>query len=150
VTDLAGHLFRFNATTGVSTFGNILDNPVGVAFDATGDLFVAQRISDNVLEFPAGGGAALIVIPNGAFAGSPADLAIGPNGLLYVATDSAIYRFDVSGGNGVPVDSFGTGGRYVAFTPAVPEPGTWVLVGAGIILILLLRPNRGLKPHGHG
>jgi hypothetical protein len=143
VTDSAGHLFRFNATTGISTFGAGLDNPVGVAFDAAGDLFVAQRISDNVLKFPAGGGAFSIVIPNGAFAGSPSDLAFGPNGLLYVETDTAIYRFDVSGNNGMLVDSFGTGGRYEAFTPEpVPEPGTWALVGAGIATMLLAR-SRG-------
>jgi hypothetical protein len=145
VTDSAGHLFRFNATTGVSSFGTSLDNPVGVAFDAAGDLFVAQRISDNVLKFPAGGGAPSIFIPSGAFAGSPSDLAIGPNGLLYVETDSAIYRFNASGGSGVLVDSFETGGRYEAFTPEpVPEPGTWTLVGAGIVVMLLV----GSRGHG--
>jgi sugar lactone lactonase YvrE len=142
VTDIAGHLFRFDAVTGVATFGAALDNPVGVAFDAAGDLFVGQRISDNVLKFPAGGGGSSIVIPNGTFASSPSDLKIGPDGLLYVATASGIYRFDVSGGGAVLVDSFGTGGRYMAFTPEtppIPEPGTWVLVGSGIALILLVR-----------
>ena len=58
----------------------------------------------------------------GAFGGSPADLEFGPNGLLYLSADK-IYRFDVSGANGVLVDSFGTGGEFLVFTP-VPEPGT--------------------------
>jgi hypothetical protein len=41
---------------------------------------------------------------------------------LYLSADK-IYRFDVSGANGVLVDSFGTGGEFMVFTP-VPEPGT--------------------------
>jgi serine/threonine protein kinase, bacterial len=141
VTDLAGHLFRFDPVTGVATFGLALDNPAGVTFDGAGDLFVAQRISDNVLEYPSGGGAASILIPNGSFAGSPNDLKIGPDGLLYVATSSGIYRFNT---NGTLVDSFGTGGRYLAFTAestVIPEPGTWLLVGTGIGLVLLGRSH---------
>jgi hypothetical protein len=113
---------------------------VGVAFDASGNLYVGQRISDNVLKYPSGGGPGSIFIPNGAFAGSPADLKVGPNGLLYVAASGSIYRFDSSGNL---VDSFGTGGRYMAFTDTspVPEPGTWLLVASGIALVGLVRLN---------
>ncbi len=139
VTDIAGHLFRFDNATGVSISGGAFDNPVGVAFDAAGDLFVAQRISNNVLKFPAGGGAPSIVIPMGAFSGQPADIAFGPDGLLYLAATNAIYRFDVSGVSGVLVDSFGTGGRYLAFAPTVPEPETWLLLATGFALIVFLR-----------
>jgi len=141
VTDIAGHLFRFDPVTGIATSGGGFDNPVGVAFDSAGDLFVAQRISNNVLKFPFGGGAPSIVVPMGAFAGQPADIAFGPNGLLYVAATNAIYRFDVSGANGVLVDSFGTGGRYLAFTPSVPEPGTWALMATALALIACYRPR---------
>jgi DNA-binding beta-propeller fold protein YncE len=139
VTDIAGHLFRFDNATGVSISGGAFDNPIGVAFDAAGDLFVAQRISNNVLKFPAGGGAPSIVIPMGAFSGQPADIAFGPDGLLYLAATNAIYRFDVSGISGVLVDSFGTGGRYLAFAPAVPEPQTWLLLATGLAFIVFLR-----------
>jgi hypothetical protein len=139
VTDMAGHLFRFDPVTGMAISGGALDNPVGVAFDAAGDLFVAQRISNNVLKFPSGGGAPSTVIPNGAFAGAPADIAFGPNGLLYIAATDAIYRFDVSGASGVLVDSFGTGGRFLAFTPTVPEPGTWLLMATALALIACYR-----------
>jgi hypothetical protein len=139
VTDMAGHLFRFDAVTGMATSGSTLDNPAGVAFDAAGDLFVAQRVSNNVLKFPSGGGAPSIVIPNGAFAGAPADVAFGPNGLLYIAATDAIYRFDVSGASGVLVDSFGAGGRFLAFTPSVPEPGTWALMAVALIAIAYYR-----------
>jgi hypothetical protein len=144
VTDIAGHLFRFDSATGTSISGGGLDNPVGVAFDTAGDLFVAQRISNNVLKFPSGGGAASIIIPNGAFSGEPADIAFRPNGLLYVAATNAIYEFNVSGASGVLVDSFGTGGRFLAFTPSVPEPATWLLLLGGFALIVSL-PRRAWR-----
>ena len=38
VTDINGHLFRFDPVTGVATFGSALDNPVGVAFERRGSL----------------------------------------------------------------------------------------------------------------
>jgi trimeric autotransporter adhesin len=139
VTDIAGHLFRFDPVTGAAISGGAFDNPVGVAFDAAGDLFVAQRISNNVLKFPSGGGAPSIVVAMGAFAGAPADIAFGPDGLLYIAATNAIYRFDVSGANGVLVDSFGTGGRFLAFTPSVPEPGTWALMAIVLALMACYR-----------
>jgi hypothetical protein len=139
VTDIAGHLFRFDPATGISISSGAFDNPVGVAFDTAGDLFVAQRISNNVLKFPSGGGAPSIIIPNGAFSGQPAGIAFGPNGLLYLAATSSVYRFDVSGANGVLVDSFGTGGRSLAFTPSVPEPETWVLMATALALIASVR-----------
>ena len=122
MTDIAGRLFRFDAVTGAHISTLLLDNPEGVAYASNGDLYVAQRISNNVLRFPFGGGPAVEVIAMGAFGGSPADLEFGPNGLLYLSADK-IYRFDVSGANGVLVDSFGTGGEFMVFTP-VPEPGT--------------------------
>jgi sugar lactone lactonase YvrE len=141
VTDLAGHLFRYDPVTGVGTSGVALDNPAGVTFDGAGDLFVAQRISNNVLVYPSGGGGHSTLIPMGSFAGSPNDLKIGPDGLLYVATSSGIYRFNT---DGTLVDNFGTGGRYMAFTAdstVIPEPGTWLLVGTGIGLVLLGRSH---------
>ncbi len=45
VTDINGHMFRYDPVTGVSTSERALDNPVGVAFDASGNLYVGQRIS---------------------------------------------------------------------------------------------------------
>ena len=134
MTDIAGRLFRFDATTGAHISTVLLDNPEGVAYAPNGDLYVAQRISNNVLRFH--GNTVTEVIAMGAFDGAPADLEFGPNGLLYLSADK-IYRFDVSGTNGVLVDSFGTGGEFLVFTP-VPEPGTATLgliaaLGLGVL-----------------
>jgi DNA-binding beta-propeller fold protein YncE len=140
LTDIAGHMFRFDPVTGVHISTSFLDNPEGVAYDALGNLYVAQRISNNVLRFPAGGGAAVEVIPMGAFGGQPADIEIRSNGLLYLSADS-IYRFDVSGAVGVLVDSFGTGGEFMVFTTPIPEPGTWVLLASALVLMACAKAN---------
>ena len=86
MTDIAGRLFRFDPFTGAHISTVLLDNPEGVAYAANGDLYVAQRISNNVLRFPLGGGLAEEVIAMGAFEGSPADLEFGPDGLLYLSS----------------------------------------------------------------
>jgi hypothetical protein len=141
LTDVAGHLFRFDATTGAHISTGILDNPEGVAYGANGDLYVAQRISDNVIRIPFGGGPVEIVIDNTQFSGAPADLEFGPNGLLYLSADE-IYRFDVSGANGVLVDSFGTGGEFIVFYTPIPEPGTLWLLGGAVVAIAAVRLRR--------
>jgi hypothetical protein len=144
VTDIAGRLFRFDPVTGAHISTVLLDNPEGVAYAANGDLYVAQRISNNVLRFPFVGGPAEEVIAMGAFGGSPADLEFGHDGLLYLSADQ-IYRFDVSGANGVLVDSFGTGGEFLVFTP-VPEPATAaVSLIAGFALAAFKRRHRSAR-----
>jgi DNA-binding beta-propeller fold protein YncE len=140
LTDVAGHLFRFDPITGAHISTGTFDNPEGVAYNAAGDLFLAQRISDNIIKIPAGGGPAEVIIPSGTFPESPLDIEFGPTGLLYVSAD-AIYRFDVSGPTGVLVDSFGTGGEFLVFT-AIPEPGAWALTSASVVLLAIFRRRR--------
>jgi hypothetical protein len=139
LSDVAGHVFRFDASTGVHIATGTFDNPEGVVFDALDNLYIAQRISDNIIRSPAGGGPLEIVVAMGGFTGSPADIGIGPNGLLYVSA-SQIYRFDISGGGaGVFVDSFGTGGEFITFIADVPEPGTNALLLLGACALFALR-----------
>lgn len=135
ISDIAGHVFRFDPSTGVQALGTLfLDNPEGVAFAPNGDLYVAQRIARNVLRIPFGGGPAQVVIPDLSFDGPPQDIAFGANGLLYVSANS-IYRYDVSGVNGVLVDSFGSGGEFLVFTTPVPEPSAFGMAALGLLAL---------------
>jgi hypothetical protein len=146
LSDIAGHVFRFDPNTGVHISTGIFDNPEGVAYAANGDLYIAQRIAGNVIRIPFGGGPVQIVIPDGSFDGPPLDIEFGPDGLLWISATS-IYRYDVSALNGVLVDSFGTGGEFITFTSDVPEPSTVALVAAGLAIIGLYRKrNRRSTP----
>lgn len=131
LSDIAGHVFRFDPTTGSHIGTGFYDNPEGVAFDALGNLYIAQRITNNVIRRPAGGGASEIVVPSGAFAGAVQDIAIGPGGILYVSA-SQISRYDISSGTGVLLNSFGNGGEFITFVSDVPEPAS-----AGLFLTAL-------------
>ena len=69
-------------------------------------------------------------------------------GSLYLSADK-IYRFDVSGANGVLVDSFGTGGEFLVFTP-VPEPGNCCYeLDRSICLAVFKRRSRPKPWLGH-
>jgi hypothetical protein len=138
LTDIAGHVFRFDPNSGMHISTGIFDNPEGVAYAPNGDLYVAQRISGNVIRLPFGGGPVQIVIPNGSFDGPPEDIEFGPDGLLWISAAS-IYRYDVSGLNGALVNNFGTGGEFITFTNDVPEPSTIALAGIGLVIVGLYR-----------
>jgi len=132
LTDIAGHVFRFDSSTGVhvSTSFSFV-NPEGVAFAGNGDLYVASF--DGISRIPNGMVAPELVIDGLAF---PTDIAFGPDGTLYVLSDK-VYRYDVSGPVGVLVDSFGTsGGEFLVHYVPIPEPGSFWLLGLGLIAML--------------
>lgn len=138
ITDIAGRLFRFNSLTGMWISTSFYDNPEGVAYGPDDFVYLVQRISDNVLRIPPLGGPSNIVIPNGAFTGTPQDIEFGPNGLIYLSADR-IYRFDTSG---TLVDSFGTGGEFITFFEPIPEPSTYGLMLAALAAGVVVRRTR--------
>jgi sugar lactone lactonase YvrE len=67
--------------------GQSLSNVRGIAVDAAGNQFVASVGSNNVVEFPAGGGASVAISPvvNGEGLNGPAGVAVDGSGDLFIA-----------------------------------------------------------------
>jgi sugar lactone lactonase YvrE len=81
-----------------------LAGPIGVAFDATGNLYVSSRTTGNVLRYDANGVFLGPLVANGTLA-APTELVFAPGGAnLYVSESgaNAIRRFD---GTGVLIDT---------------------------------------------
>jgi DNA-binding beta-propeller fold protein YncE len=165
-------VLEYNGTTGafVRTFvpsgsGGLI-NAKGLAFGPNGDLFVSSTgntfPSDKaaVLEYDGTTGAFVkTFVPFlGGGLTSPAGLAFGPNGDLFVADAllGAVLEYD--GTTGAFVQAFFTGLGSLptdeSFGPAasaVPEPSSWLLMGCGLLAGLGLasrRPRGGPAPLG--
>ena len=109
---------RLRART-ISTL--LLDNPEGVAYASNGDLYVAQRISDNVLRFPSAADPARRSSDGRVGEASPADLEFGPNGLLYLSGPDKISSLRCERRQWRLRRQLWDGRRVLVFTP-VPEP----------------------------
>jgi sugar lactone lactonase YvrE len=97
----AGKVFEFptgsTSTTTPTVIGSGFTSPAALAFDANGDLFVADGSANDVVEIPnigttgafAAGTKQTILSASTTFDGtalqSPAALAVGPNGALYIS-----------------------------------------------------------------
>ena len=105
VTSLAtDEVLRFDGATGafidvfVPSTTPGLDAPLGLVFDASGDLFVASRGSAGVLKFDGTTGV-LDSGFNAASVSSAEDIAIGPDGNVYVASlNGGVLAFDSTTG----------------------------------------------------
>jgi hypothetical protein len=152
-----GGLIRKISSTGVDlgNFASGVGNGVGgIAFNATGDLFVALAGSlsggkDMIVEYSASGAYL------GVFAGSgldqPAGIAFGPDGNLYVANygNNTIEEFSPSGVDLGVFASAGLDGPSGIAISSVPEPSSAVLlITAGLTIsacsVIRRRRRQGL------
>ncbi len=101
----ANNILRFDAVTGAfdKVFATGLNNPVGLRFNKAGDLYVANRNTDEILKYDSNGNfmgvfadIASVVAPNPA---DPATLTFGQNNHLYVKSINSILEFDGATGD---------------------------------------------------
>ena len=140
-------VFRFDGNTGVSLGSFVRDTPEGLAYGPDGSLYIAQRISGNIVR-RAPGGTLTEFVPMGLGGlASPTDIAFGPDNNLYVLSNGGDRVLRFNGGNGAFIDTFVTagsggltGGTYMTFQPAaVPEPASGLLAIAGLLLLASTR-----------
>ncbi len=116
-----------------STFDSGLSNPLGLAFNSAGDLFVADNNSGNIFEYTPGGVkstfASGLDYPDGLAFNSTGELFEGDGG------SSTIYEF-TAGGVRSPFANV-PGGSLLAFQP-VPEPSFLGLLAVGTIVLFLM------------
>jgi streptogramin lyase len=131
-----------------------LVQPAGLTFGPDGRLYVSTQGPNKFLRFEASGAFVDKFVPAGnALPDNPTALIFGPDDNLYVAdsrVDSRVLRYD--GRTGLQLPALGqTGATFIPprsggldspnallfFTPgAVPEPGTLVLLSAGILSLV--------------
>jgi hypothetical protein len=134
----------------IRTVATGLDDPYGLAFDASGNLFVSNVGNNTIYEFYSGGGGRIFAdsLDN---LSDPEGLAFDSDGNLYVA----------NAGNGTIEEVFGPGADYSIFAsgldapasiaisdlslPAsIPEPSAWALILGSLGSLVILRRSRWL------
>ena len=130
---------QIDSTGHVTTFASSgLNGPAGLAFDAAGNLYVANTNAGTVSEFSATGAS------KGTFAfglSDPIGLEFDAAGNLYVANNVAgtVSEFSSTGTSMGTFASGLSGPEFLAFAPtlsAVPEPGALTLAGIGLATLL--------------
>ena len=117
-----------------------LNGPLGMQFDAAGDLYVANYFASDILKRdPAGNWSVFATVPPGY--SNPLGLALDADGSMYVScAGNFIERYDTQG-NGTFFASTVNGPAMLAIMP-VPEPSSVVMLVMAVATICLRTSNR--------
>lgn len=130
----------------VSTSGAALNEPFQIALDGSGNMYVADDDSNNVLKIPAGGGPATIVDTGSILVTQPGGVAVDGAGNLFITDEqnSSLIEVPVSGSPSiVSISGLSTGLNY---------PTALAIDGAGDLFIMDYGNGRVVKltPAGVG
>jgi len=141
VATAADSIVKIDSQGNISPFANTgLSGCTGLAFDANGNLFAANRYNDTITRFDSLGNSSLFVSTG---ATSPTDLAFDSNGNLYVVgfqnTYDTIVEYDT---NGNPTLFSDQGMAIPTSIAVVPEPSAWAFFAAGTAALIGVRRCR--------
>lgn len=128
---------------GYSSFASAV-SPFGMAFDASGDLFVDSFVNGTITEYSHLGGQSTFA----SGLSHPEGLAFDASGNLYEVDNGSgnIYEFTSTGSKSTFASGLGTGlagPHFVAFeSPASPEPSTAALAGIGLAALWVVHRRR--------
>ena len=160
VTDtLNNRVLEYNGTTGaflqtfVTAGSGGLNEPSGLVFGPDGNLYVNSNASNQVLEYNGTTGAFVrdFVAAGSGGLSDPRGLKFGPDGNLYVANDGTARVLEYNGTTGASMGVFAStnlvfSANDLAFTSGTPEPGTWLLGGCGLVVLIAARRNLTPRP----
>jgi hypothetical protein len=144
VADGNNQILKFSPNGDRSVFvSSGLDGPEGLAFDAAGNLYVANYWSGTIDKFNSSGVGGVFANTGGGYS-NPFGLAYA-NGLLYVSiADNQIEQFNASGAGGHFTST--QNGPWFMAVQAVPESSSfgWLAGGSCALLVLSFskRPSR--------
>ncbi len=142
------YLYQFNLATGTTTLvTQTADTMESIAYGPNGTLYGLGKLDGNLYSINTTTGATTLIGNTGVATGSPVGaITFDPSGNLLATIDDAIYQLNPTTGAATALGQapnttfFSISGlAFVTPTAAVPEPGSALLVGLGLVAASALR-----------
>jgi sugar lactone lactonase YvrE len=134
-----GNIVKFDSSGNGAIFASGLDGLIGLAFDSSSNLYVANYSNGTIDKYDSSGNRTVFAT---GFS-NPYGLSFDSSGNLFMADIGAgiIYKYDTLGNGSI----FASGLSQPAFIATqVPEPATLLLLGLGARLCLMAPPRRAV------